>query len=136
MAHGDLANVEAPVSDRLVILTGIVTLGAGGAISSQDCEGFTVAKTAAEVGRYTATLRNKFLKLQYAHAVVEGAADAAAAAAKGQVCQLRGVAVSSATPVLLFQLLTPSLAAGASVDVEAEDSAKLRFFIVCSRGIT
>lgn len=140
MAHGDLANVEAPVSDRLVILTGLALTTTSGTLSTvagaNDCEGFTVAKTAAEVGRYTVTLRNKFLKLQYAHCVVEGAADAAAGNAKGQVCQLRGVAVNAATPVLFFQILTPSLAAGPSVDVEVEDGARLRFFIVCSRGIT
>jgi hypothetical protein len=134
MAHGDLAEVQAPISDRLVILTGLVTLGAGGAISSQECNGFTVAKTGSEVGRYTVSLHNKFLQLEYGHAVVEGAADAAAAAAKGQVAQLRGVDVSGATPQLFVQLLTPSLAAGASVDVEAEDNAKLRIFLCLSRG--
>jgi hypothetical protein len=136
MAHGDLKPMEAPGTDRLVTLTGVVALGAGGAISAaagaNDCEGFTVAKTGSEVGRYTVTLLNRFLKVQYAHCVVEGAADAAAAAAKGQVCQLRGVDAVGKT--MFFQLLTPSLAAGASVDVEAEDNAKLRFVIICSRG--
>jgi hypothetical protein len=136
MPHGDLKAVEAPHNERLVVLTGVVKLGAGGAIGTgatdNVCSGFTVAKTASEVGRYTATLLNKFLKIQYAHCVVEGAADAAAAAAKGQVCQLRGV--DAPGKVAYFQLLTPSLAAGASVDVEAEDNATLRFVIIASRG--
>lgn len=121
---------------NLVLLTGVVNLGASGAIGTgstdNDCEGFTVAKTASETGRYTATIAEKYKAIQYAHCVVEGAADAAAAAAKGQVCQLRGVDASG--KVAYFQLLTPSLAAGASVDVEAEDNAKLRFFIVASTG--
>lgn len=129
MAHGDLAPVQAPLSDRLVILTGIVTLGASGAISSQDCEGFTVVQTATETGRYTATLLNTFVKIQYAHGVVEGAADAAVPNGKATVCQLRSVTGS----VAYFQMLHPNGTTAA--DALPEDSAKLRFVIVASRGI-
>jgi hypothetical protein len=128
MAHGDLAKVEAPISDRLVILTGIVTLGASGAVSSQDCEGFSVVQTGSETGRYTATLNNRFLKVQYAHCVVEGAADAAVPNGKATVCQLRSVTGAS----LFFQMLHPNGTTAA--DALPEDSAKLRFFIVLSRG--
>ena len=134
MAHGDLAKVEAPISDRLVMLTGIAITTTSGTLSTatgaNDCEGFVLTKVGSEAGRYRATLNNRFLKIQYAHMVVEGAADAAAAAAKGQVAQLRNVSGSQVE----FQLLTPSLAAGASVDVEAEDGAILRCLIVASRG--
>lgn len=135
MAHGDLAPVSAPVSDRLVVLTGIALTTTSGTLSTaagaNDCEGFVLTKVGSEAGRYRATLNNRFLKIQFAQGAVEGAADAAAAAAKGQVFQLRNVTGSQVE----FQLVTPSLAAGASVDVEPEDGAKLRFMIVASRGI-
>lgn len=134
MAHGDLAEVQAPCSDRLVVLTGIALTTTSGTLSTvagaNDCEGFALTKVGSEVGRYRATLNNKFLKIQYAHMVVEGAADAVAAAAKGQVCELRNVTQQQVE----FQLMTPSLAAGASVDVEPEDAAKLRVIIIASRG--
>lgn len=134
MAHGDLAEVEAPCSDRLVMLTGIALTTTGGTLSTaagaNDCEGFVLTKVGSEAGRYRATLNNKFLKIQYADMTVQGAADAAAAAAKGQVAQLRNVTNQQVE----FQLLTPSLAAGASVDVEPEDGATLRILIVASRG--
>lgn len=113
-------------------LTGIVTTTTGGTIGSQDCDGFVVTKTAAENGRYTVVLSDKYRAIEYAHAVIEGSADSAAAAAKGQVCQVRGVDASTKT--VLIQFLTPSLAAGASVDADVEDAAKIRIFIVASTG--
>jgi len=136
MSHGDLRQVMAPVNARIVELTGVVKLGNGGAIGTGatdvDCIGFSLAKVGGEAGRYRATLHHKFRKLRYAHCVVEGAADAAAAAAKGQVAMLRNVDVANKT--LDFQIVTPSLAAGASVDVEPEDGATLRFIIVLDAG--
>lgn len=121
---------------NLVLLTGVAVTTTSGTLSTttgeNDCEGFTVAKTGSETGRYTATISEKYRAIQYAHCVVEGAADAAAAAAKGQVCYLRNVSASGKTAD--FQICTPSLAAGTSVDVEVEDGAKLRFFIVASTG--
>lgn len=47
------------------LLFGEITVGASGAVSSQDCDGFTVAKEAT-AGQYTLTLDetfNKFLAL-------------------------------------------------------------------------
>lgn len=136
MAHGDLQAVEAPGSERLVILTGRALTTTSGTLSTatgaNDCEGFTVAKVGSEAGRYRATLNNAFMFVQFGDMKVEGAADAVAAAAKGQVAYLRNVSATGRT--VDFQLCTPSLAAGASVDVEPEDGATLRFFLVCSRG--
>lgn len=132
MPHGDLKSVEAPVNERLVILAGIVTLGAGGAISSQDCVGFTVAKTGSEVGRYTVTLLNKFLKLMYGHGVLEISADAAPVQDKGSECYLRGV--DAAAKVAYLQFAVSPTAAAAGADKEVEDSAKIRIMLVCSRG--
>jgi hypothetical protein len=126
-----LHTTESP-GKRKEILTGVVVLGASGAISSQVCEGFTVVKTATETGRYTVTLGKKYSTVEYAHGVIEGAADAVPIAAKGQVVMLRNVSASSKT--LNLQILTPSLAGGAAVDIEAEDSTTLRILIVAKRG--
>lgn len=124
--------VESP-GNRKELLTGVVVLGASGAISSGATQdGWTVAKTASETGRYTVTLGKKYSTIEYGHVVVEGAADAAPVAAKGQVAMLRNVSASGKT--LDFQLLTPSLAAGAAVDVNAEDSTTLRIIIIAKRG--
>lgn len=130
--------VKSPGS-RKEILTGVVTLGATGALNTTShpggvavCDGFTVEKTASKTGRYTVKPMEPYVKIEYAHAVVEGAADANAAAAKGQVCKLRNVNAGSKS--LDVQFVTPSLAAGAEVDVNPEDNAILRFLVVASRG--
>lgn len=130
MPHGDLAEVQSPHNERLYMLTGVITTTTSGTIGSQDCVGFTAARTAA--GRYVITLTQAGLKLMYGHAAIEGHATAAAAAAKGQVAQLRSV--SPTTKAITVQIMTPSLAAGASVDVDVEDAAKIRILLVVSRG--
>jgi hypothetical protein len=120
---------------NLVLLTGVVTLGTNGDIGTgatdNDCEGFTIALTADEAGRYTCTLSDKYRAIQYAHCVVEGAADAAYTDQKGAVCMLRSVSASGRSA--LFQLMGVD-ADGDFADRDAEDSAKLRFMIVASTG--
>lgn len=62
------------------VAIGTVVLGAGGAIASQTGAkdaGFTVAKTATEVGRYTVTFDEKLADIVLLGAYVIGAADAA-----------------------------------------------------------
>ncbi len=121
---------------NLVVLTGVAVTTTSGTLSTvtgeNDCEGFTLVKTATEAGRYTATIADKYRQIQYAHMVVEGAADTSAAAAKGVVCKLRNVSASGKTAD--FQIVTPSLAAGVEVDVEVEDAAKLRLILVVNTG--
>ena len=125
-------NIQGPSTNRKELLTGVVVLGASGAISSQSCDGFTVVQTATETGRYTATLGKKYNTVEYAHAVIEGAADAVPIQAKGQVVMLRNVSASGKR--VDFQVLTPSLAAGAAVDILPEDSTTLRIVIIAKRG--
>lgn len=132
MPHGDLAEVQAPHNERLVLLTGVVTMGASGAIASQDCVGFTVAQTDSEDGRYTITLANKFLKLMYGHAVVELSADTAAVQAKGIACALRNVAPTTPSMDLQFTIVPTAAAAGA--DADPEDSSTVRILLIMSRG--
>lgn len=132
MPHGDLVGVEAPRNERLVILTGEVTLGASGAISSQDCVGFSVVQTASETGRYTVTTTHKFLKLKFGCAVLEISADAAPVSAKGTVGLFRNVAPTSKT--MDIQFAVPPAAAAVGVDAVPQDSAKIRIMLVLSRG--
>lgn len=131
----DLKAIEAPMPERLVTLVGKFVTSTNGEIASSDCVGCRVAIVAAEAGRYLITLFEGATKLYYGHAVVEGAADAAAPAAKGVVAKLRtnNVAVTGGGTVLL-QFVTPALAAGAEVDVDVEDGATVRFMLVVSRG--
>jgi hypothetical protein len=122
------------LGDNMIILTGVVTLGTSGVLSTtvaQTCKGFTVAKTGSEVGRYTATLADKYGAIEYAHCVVEVAADAAVTDQKGAVCALRGV--DGPAKVAYFQLLGWD-GDGDAADREPIDSAKLRFFIVANLG--
>lgn len=128
----DLREVEAPGTRRLVMLTGIVTLGSSGAVASQDCDGFTVALTGSEDGRYTITPAQKFIGLRYGHATLELSADTAAVQAKGVVSVLRGVATT--TPVLYVQFTIVPTAAAAGADADAEDSAVMRIVLVLDRG--
>lgn len=114
------------------ILTGVVTLGANGAVASQDCEGFTVAQTASEDGRFTITLAEPYTSIEYCHGVLEITADAAPVQAKGLVACLRGVSASGQVAYLQF-VITPT-AAAAGADADAQDSAVLRIMIVAKKG--
>jgi hypothetical protein len=130
-----MSNLNSPIEGpgrRKELLTGVVTLGTAGAIASQACEGFSVVKTAAEVGRYTVTLAKGYNRISYAHMVVEIATDAAATSAKALVTAVRNVNASGKSAD--FQLTIPPLAAGAGVDAEAQDGAILRFIMVANRG--
>lgn len=119
---------------NLVLMTGVATTTTSGTLSTStganDTEGFTLAKTGATAGRYVATIAEKYGSIQFADCVVEGHATDAAAAAKGVVCKLRAVSASGKTAT--FQFVTPALAAGVEVDVDVEDAAVLRIFIVAS----
>lgn len=125
-------NVQSPSSNRKELLTGVVVLGASGAISSQVCEGFTVAKTAAKTGRYTVTLDKKYNTIEFGSCVQEISADTAAVQAKGVVMALRGVSASG--KVAFFQATIVPTAAAAGADAEPADSVTLRILIVAKRG--
>lgn len=125
--------VEAPGGTREEMLTGIVTLGASGAISSAaDCKGFTVAKTGSETGRYTITLGKGYRTIRNVIGSLEISADAAPVSGKGTVCLLRGVSASGKQAFL--QVAIPPLAATVGADAEAEDNAILRITVIADRG--
>jgi hypothetical protein len=133
MANGFHHKVGTLGSNSL-LLTGVVTLGSSGALSTtvaQTSKGFTVAKTGSETGRYTATLHDAYGAIEYADCKVEVGADAAVTDQKGAVCVLRGV--DAAGKVAYFQFLGWD-GDGDAADREPIDSAKLRFFIVANTG--
>lgn len=132
MPHGDLKEMEAPLPERLVTLTGEVILGTSGAITSQDCNGFSVALDGDDTGRYNVTLANKFTKLRYGHAVLELSADTAAVQAKGVVGVLRNVSMTAGTLDIQFTTVPTGAAAGA--DAVPENSAVMRIVMILSRG--
>jgi hypothetical protein len=115
-----------------VLLNGVVTCGADGAVSSQDCDGFTVTQTDSEAGRFTITLRDQWLKIMNVLASLEITADTAAVQAKGVVPVLRGVSESGKVAYLQYTITPTAAAAGADADVE--DSSKVRITVVVSTG--
>jgi len=125
-------NVTSPSSNRKELLTGVVVLGASGAISSQSCDGFTVAKTATKTGRYTATIGKKYNTIEFASCVQELSADTAAVSGKGVVMATRNVSASGKSVDFQATITPTSGAAGA--DAEPADSVTLRIMIVAKRG--
>lgn len=85
--------------DREVIkLYGSVTFGSSGAVDSQDCLGFSVAKTATKTGRYTVTLEDQYNRFMGCHTTLVEAADAAITATEGFIHgYVRNVAMTSKT---------------------------------------
>jgi hypothetical protein len=134
----DLKPVQSVGTKRHVILTGILTMGASGAISSQDCDGFSVAQTGSEDGRFTITLADKYLQLRYGHAIVELPADTAATQAKALVAAVRTVDVAPAygtDPTILLQFTIVPTAAAAGADVDVQDSSVVRILLVMNAGV-
>jgi hypothetical protein len=92
MANRNFYPSGGSLSREVKKLYGKVTIGASGAISAQDCLGFTVAKTAGETGRYTVTLNDKYFAFRGCLVTIEGVADAALTVLYAGV---RNVAVST-----------------------------------------
>ena len=106
MANRYFTQFAYTLEKGIVKLFGKVTTSTGGAIASQDCKGFSVAKTASEAGRYTVTLEDKYFDLRAANVMVEGAADTVYTADKGLIPMLRGVNVASKTLDIKFSAVT------------------------------
>lgn len=99
----------------VVKLFGTLVIGSTGAITSQSCKGFSVAKTASETGRYTVTLEDKYNGFLGANVTLEGAADTAFASA-GLAHFVRNVAVSASVPKLDLQI-SSAVATPADIDL-------------------
>ena len=121
MANRQFQQFQGTLEKGVVKLFATIVTSTSGAISSTTATGLTVAKVAAEAGRYRVTLDDKYTRLLAAQAIVTGAADAAYTTAKGAYAIVRNVAVSSATPVLDIQFVRTDTAA----DAEVEDGATI-----------
>ena len=121
MANRYYNQFQGTLEPRVVKLFGKVVTSTSGTISSSNGKGLTITKTAAETGRYTVTLADRYNVLLAASVAVVGAADAAYTTAKGLVWFLRGVDVSGTTPVLYIQFCD---ADGSPADAELEDGAQ------------
>ena len=112
---------QGTLEKGVVKLYATITTTTSGTIGSTSAVGLSVAKVAAEAGRYRVTLDDKYTRLLAAQAIVTGAADAAYTTAKGAYAIVRNVAVSAATPVLDIQFVRTDTAA----DAEVEDGATI-----------
>jgi len=121
MADRQFRPMQGSLTNRVACLYGQVVLGSTGAISSQTSDGFSVAKTGGEVGRYTVTLNDVYNKLLGVSCNVVGATDAAYTTANGVFSGLlRNNAVATAKT---FDIQMQRTDTGA--DAEVEDNLTL-----------
>jgi hypothetical protein len=109
----------------IVSLYGEILVGASGVITSSACKGFTIVKTATEVGRYTVTLNGKYSALKMCSVVTVGPADAALTSASGIISSVRNNAVSTAATFDIQMSSNVDLA-----DAEATSGVILKIAIV------
>lgn len=102
MANRSFYPDRGSLSREIVKLYGTMTIGATGAVSSSSAKGFSIAKTAAETGRYTITLEDAYNAFRGCNVSVVGADDAALTVLYGGV---RNVDVSSAGKTLDIQFV-------------------------------
>lgn len=95
MADRNFKDEVRTLESAVVELYGQVTFGSSGAISSQACQGFSVAQTAAETGRYTVTLEDSYNSFKGCQVTLEAAADAALTTADGNWAVVRNVSVGT-----------------------------------------
>ena len=109
----------------LICLYGQITTTTSGTIGSQSCVGFTAELTAAEAGRYTITLSDKYPTLFMVNTQIVTTADTAYTSGKGLQSVLRNVAMTSKTFDIQFVD-----AAAPQADADVEDGAVIYLEIV------
>lgn len=125
-----LKNSFATLTPDVVKLFGYVVTGADGAVTtaSTKCDGFSIALTGSEAGRYTITLNDKYDRFLGCHVTVNGADDAAYTDDKGLSCMVRAAddINSGASKVFYLQFVAQLTDTGAStyVDADLEDNAE------------
>ena len=119
MANRRFNQFSGALEKGVVKLFATITTTTSGTIGSTNAVGLTVAKVAAEAGRYRITLQDQYTRLLSVNAIVSGAADAAYTTAKGLNTLVRNVDVAAATPILDIQFARTDTGA----DAEVEDSA-------------
>lgn len=107
---------KGSLTRNVVKLFGKVVTSTGGAISSQSCDGFSVALTDSEAGRYTISLEDTYADFGGCLVTLEEADDAAVTTAEGIQTCVRNVDVTAAdTPQFYVQFLRSDTAADADI---------------------
>lgn len=84
------------LESAIVKLYGEMTIGSAGAISSSQCQGFSIALTDSEAGRYTVTLNDSYYAMKGCQISLVGPADAAITSAGGIISFVRNDDVNGA----------------------------------------
>ncbi len=128
MADRYFKQFQQTLETGLVTLYGSLTTSTSGTVASTACVGFTIAKTSAEVGRYTVTLSDYYYGgLKHCSVTLVGSTDAAYTSAKGIVPFLRNISVDSSHKTFDIQWAD---ADGSAADAELEDGAAFNLMIV------
>ena len=123
MANRLLKQFPATLEAGVVKLYGSATTSTSGTLASTATKGFSIAKTAAETGRYTITLEDDWVKLLSASVTLVGSSDAAYTGAAGIVSILRNDTVGvSGGKTVQIQWTT---AVATPADAEIENGAKM-----------
>lgn len=96
MANRRFKQFQGTLETNIVKLYGEVTVGAAGAVSSSSCQGFSIALTAAEAGRYTVTLNDAYYAIKGCAITLVGPTDAALTDAGGVISFIRNDDVNGA----------------------------------------
>lgn len=111
----------------LTRLYGHVVTGTSGVISSQDCDGFTIVKTASKTGRYTVNLAKKYLKLRQCNVTIQGQDDTAYTISRSLDFFIRQVDVNKDIPLFYIQFVYTR---DPQVDRELENNAQFYIELV------
>jgi len=106
---------KGSLTRNVVKLYGKVVTSTGGAISSQSCDGFSVALTDSEAGRYTVTLEDQYADFAGCNVTLEEADDAAVTIAEGIQTFVRNIDVTADTPLFYVQFVRSDTAADADI---------------------
>lgn len=116
----------------IVKLFGYVEIGASGLISTTvpaKCDGFTITKTAAQLGRYTITLDDKYSRLLGVNVTLNGDDTAAYTTNTGAFTFVRsGSAITnggSKVFYIQFAAIGPATATATYVDAEVESNVEI-----------
>jgi hypothetical protein len=119
--------IMAEAEVGLTRLYGHVVTGTSGAIVSQDCDGFTVVKTASKTGRYTVNLSKKYQALRQCNVTIQGTDDSAHTISTALDFFLRQVDVNKDIPLFYIQFCDTN---DPQIDAELEDDSQLYIEII------
>lgn len=115
---------DARSLDREVVsLFGVLTIGATGAISSQDCNGFSVARTG--VGAWTITLTDRWSSLLNVHATYLHATTV-----DGGKLELVANNVAAAAKTITTKWVSDDAAGGTFAVIDPADGAQVFLHII------